>query len=66
MKRSIIFISCLFLLACSLEAGEKMRVAILDLKPQKIGQDTASLVSSILHTELFRTGLFRLVRVYGI
>ncbi len=40
---------------------DKMRLAILDLQPKNVSTPTASMVSDLLRTELFNTGLFMVV-----
>lgn len=40
---------------------DKMRLAILDLEPQNVPLSTAALITDILQTELFNTGLFKIM-----
>lgn len=40
---------------------EKIKLAILDLLPQHVPEPTALMVSDLLRTELFNTGLFRVI-----
>jgi len=55
----IIFI--IFLCISSVYSQEKMRLAIMDLQPQNLDKATAIMVSDLLRTELFNTGLFRII-----
>ena len=61
--RKKIFLICLFLLFVpfSLLPAEKIRLAVLNLKPENIDHGTAALISDLLRTELFSTGLFRVI-----
>jgi len=62
MKIICAFILAFNLLVLSLFAQqEKMRLAILDLNPEKVDASTARMVSDLLRTELFNTGLFRVI-----
>ncbi len=59
MKAIKIIIVMLFLFISIIQAeGGKMRLAILDLQPKSVSPNTASMVSDLLRTELFNTGLF--------
>lgn len=40
---------------------KKMRLAVMDMETAGVSQDTGSIVSDLLRTELFKTGLFELV-----
>jgi hypothetical protein len=59
--RRILIVLCLVLVATSLPAQEKMRIAVLDLGAQGIDASSAAMVSDLLRTEIFNTGLFTIV-----
>jgi len=60
-QRCACILLCLFIFSLPVSAAQKMRLAILDLKPQNVSGPTASMVSDLLRTELFNTGLFRVI-----
>ncbi|HBE03879.1 MAG: hypothetical protein A2096_14685 [Spirochaetes bacterium GWF1_41_5] len=43
------------------QVQDRMRIAIMDLEPKAVSVDVAGVVSDLIRTELFNTGLFRVV-----
>jgi len=54
------YIALLLIITSNLQA-QKMRLAIMDLNPENVSKPTARMVSEMLRTELFNTGLFRVI-----
>ncbi|MBI4976951.1 MAG: hypothetical protein HZC28_05680 [Spirochaetes bacterium] len=61
-SRLIAFLMTLLLAAVSFAQDQKMRIAIMELTPSSgVSADVGSSVSELMRTEMFNTGLFRVV-----
>jgi len=60
MIKKAIFIFFILIIASSVYA-EKMRIAIMDLQAIDVPESTSRAVSDLLRTEMFNTGLFRVI-----
>lgn len=58
MRKRIITSLLILLLAMTVSAEEKMRIALMDLQANGVTQDIARTVSDLLRTELFKTKWF--------
>jgi len=62
MKNIIILFLLLYVkVLFSQTVTEKPRIAVLDFSPKNVSVDTAGMVSDLIRTEIFNTGLFQVV-----
>lgn len=61
MLRKISLFLFLIIFVSKLYAAQKMRIAIMDLQANNLPKSTAQAVSDLIRTEMFNTGLFRVV-----